>query len=89
MHANGVIDLSLKEYNLCKKYVKRKRKREERERERERRREISELLFNGLFDMANIDQTPFFVRCKMQFRHFAGIKTFFVERAINAKMVKK
>ena len=39
--------------------------------------------------MANIDQTPFFVRCKMQFRHFAGIKTFFVERAINAKMIKK
>ena len=39
--------------------------------------------------MANIDQTPFFVRCKMQFRHFAGIKTFFVERTINAKMIKK
>ena len=62
---------------------------ERRERERERWREISESLFNGLFDMANIDQTPFFVRCKMQFRHFAGIKTFFVERAINAKMIKR
>ena len=66
--------------------MKRKRKREP---EREREREISKLFFNGLFDMANIDQTPFFVRCKMQFRHFAGIKTFFVERAINVKMIKE